>query len=203
MKSLNEVMLYLDCPRKYSFEKVGLKKEKSDNDKLKQRVKEAIKKYLEKDLTLLQFTDEVGIIGKTKVDALYNLIQENKDKLLDKDYILTVVLKTPTDGYERSLYYNIHQVINCENKELKFNVIVLNVNPKLEQVTLKPRTDEQVKEINELVKSVDRLIDMVEKEQLVYIKRPNNITCSSCAYNSECKPICFTREIKEVANDRM
>lgn len=197
MKSLNEVMLYLDCPRKYSFEKVGLKKEKSDNDKLKQRVKEAIKKYLEKDLTLLQFTDEVGIIGKTKVDALYNLIQENKDKLLDKDYILTVVLKTPTDGYERSLYYNIHQVINCENKELKFNVIVLNVNPKLEQVTLKPRTDEQVKEINELVKSVDRLIDMVEKEQLVYIKRPNNITCSSCVYNSECKPICFTREIKE------
>lgn len=197
MKSLNEVMLYLDCPRKYSFEKVGLKKEKSDNDKLKQRVKEAIKKYLEKDLTLLQFTDEVGIIGKTKVDALYNLIQENKDKLLDKDYILTVVLKTPTDGYERSLYYNIHQVINCENKELKFNVIVLNVNPKLEQVTLKPRTDEQVKEINELVKSVGRLIDMVEKEQLVYIKRPNNITCSSCVYNSECKPICFTREIKE------
>lgn len=197
MKSLNEVMLYLDCPRKYSFEKVGLKKEKSDNDKLKQRVKEAIKKYLEKDLTLSQFTDEVGIIGKTKVDALYNLIQENKDKLLDKDYILTVVLKTPTDGYERSLYYNIHQVINCENKELKFNVIVLNVNPKLEQVTLKPRTDEQVKEINELVKSVDRLIDMVEKEQLVYIKRPNNITCSSCVYNSECKPICFTREIKE------
>lgn len=197
MKSLNEVMLYLDCPRKYSFEKVGLKKEKSDNDKLKQRVKEAIKKYLEKDLTLLQFTDEVGIIGKTKVDALYNLIQENKDKLLDKDYILTVVLKTPTDGYERSLYYNIHQVINCENKELKFNVIVLNVNPKLEQVTLKPRTEEQVKEINELVKSVDRLIDMVEKEQLVYIKRPNNITCSSCVYNSECKPICFTREIKE------
>lgn len=197
MKSLNEVMLYLDCPRKYSFEKVGLKKEKSDNDKLKQRVKEAIKKYLEKDLTLLQFTDEVGIIGKTKVDALYNLIQENKDKLLDKDYILTVVLKTPTDGYERSLYYNIHQVINCENKELKFNVIVLNVNPKLEQVTLKPRTEEQVKEINELVKSVDRLIDMVEKEQLVYIKRPNNITCSSCVYNNECKPICFTREIKE------
>lgn len=197
MKSLNEVMLYLDCPRKYSFEKVGLKKEKSDNDKLKQRVKEAIKKYLEKDLTLLQFTDEVGIIGKTKVDALYNLIQENKDKLLDKDYILTVVLKTPTDGYERSLYYNIHQVINCENKELKFNVIVLNVNPKLEQVTLKPRTDEQVKEINELVKSVDRLIDMVEKEQLVYIKRPNNITCSSCVYNSECKPICFTREVKD------
>lgn len=197
MKSLNEVMLYLDCPRKYSFEKVGLKKEKSDNDKLKQRVKEAIKKYLEKDLTLLQFTDEVGIIGKTKVDALYNLIQENKDKLLDKDYILTVVLKTPTDGYERSLYYNIHQVINCENKELKFNVIVLNVNPKLEQVTLKPRTEEQVKEINELVKSVDRLIDMVEKEQLVYIKRPNNITCSSCVYNSECKPICFTREVKD------
>ena len=197
MKSLNEVMLYLDCPRKYSFEKVGLKKEKSDNDKLKQRVKEAIKKYLEKDLTLLQLTDEVGIIGKTKVDALYNLIQENKDKLLDKDYILTVVLKTPTDGYERSLYYNIHQVINCENKELKFNVIVLNVNPKLEQVTLKPRTDEQVKEINELVKSVDRLIDMVEKEQLVYIKRPNNITCSSCVYNSECKPICFTREVKD------
>lgn len=197
MKSLNEVMLYLDCPRKYSFEKVGLKKEKSDNDKLKQRVKEAIKKYLEKDLTLLQFTDEVGIIGKTKVDALYNLIQENKDKLLDKDYILTVVLKTPTDGYERSLYYNIHQVINYENKELKFNVIVLNVNPKLEQVTLKPRTDEQVKEINELVKSVDRLIDMVEKEQLVYIKRPNNITCSSCVYNAECKPICFTRETKE------
>ena len=197
MKSLNEVMLYLDCPRKYSFEKVGLKKEKSDNDKLKQRVKEAIKKYLENDLTLLQFTDEVGIIGKTKVDALYNLIQENKDKLLDKDYILTVVLKTPTDGYERSLYYNIHQVINCENKELKFNVIVLNVNPKLEQVTLKPRTDEQVKEINELVKSVDRLIDMVEKEQLVYIKRPNNITCSSCVYNSECKPICFTREVKD------
>lgn len=197
MKSLNEVMLYLDCPRKYSFEKVGLKKEKSDNDKLKQRVKEAINKYLEKDLTLLQFTDEVGIIGKTKVDALYNLIQENKDKLLDKDYILTVVLKTPTDGYERSLYYNIHQVINCENKELKFNVIVLNVNPKLEQVTLKPRTEEQVKEINELVKSVDRLIDMVEKEQLVYIKRPNNITCSSCVYNNECKPICFTREIKE------
>jgi len=197
MKSLNEVMLYLDCPRKYSFEKVGLKKEKSDNDKLKQRVKDAIKKYLEKDLTLLQFTDEVGIIGKTKVDALYNLIQENKDKLLDKDYILTVVLKTPTDGYERSLYYNIHQVINCENKELKFNIIVLNVNPKLEQVTLKPRTDEQVKEINELVKSVDRLIDMVEKEQLVYIKRPNNITCSSCVYNSECKPICFTREVKD------
>ncbi len=196
MKSLNEVMLYLDCPRKYSFEKVGLKKEKSDNDKMKQRVKEAIKKYLENDLTLLQFTDEVGIIGKTKVDALYNLIQENKDKLLDKDYILTVVLKTPTDGYERSLYYNIHQVINCENKELKFNVIVLNVNPKLEQVTLKPRTEEQVKEINELVKSVDRLIDMVEKEQLVYIKRPNNITCSSCVYNSECKPICFTREVK-------
>lgn len=200
MKSLNEVMLYLDCPRKYSFEKVGLKKEKSDNDKLKQRVKEAIKKYLEKDLTLLQFTDEVGIIGKTKVDALYNLIQENKDKLLDKDYILTVVLKTPTDGYERSLYYNIHQVIDCANKELKFNMIVLNVNPKLEQVTLKPRTEAQVKEINELVKSVDRLIDMVEKEQLVYIKRPNNITCSSCVYNSECKPICFTRESKEVKN---
>ena len=199
MKNLNEVMLYLDCPRKYSFEKVGLKKEKSDNDKLKQRVKDAIKKYLENDLTLLQFTDEVGIIGKTKVDALYNLIQENKDKLLDKDYILTVVLKTPTDGYERSLYYNIHQVINCENKELKFNVIVLNVNPKLEQVTLKPRTEEQVKEVTELVKSVDRLIDMVEKEQLVYIKRPNNITCSSCVYNNECKPICFTRE---VANDK-
>lgn len=200
MKNLNEVMLYLDCPRKYSFEKVGLKKEKSDNDKMKQRVKEAIKKYLEQDLTSLQFADEVGIIGKTKVDALYNLIQENKDKLLDKDYILTVVLKTPTDGYERSLYYNIHQVINCDNKELKFNVIVLNVNPKLEQVTLKPRTEEQVKEINELVKSVDRLIDMVEKEQLVYIKRPNNITCSSCVYNAECKPICFTREIKEVKN---
>ena len=200
MKSLNEVMSYLDCPRKYSFEKVGLKKEKSDNDKMKQRVKEAIKKYLEQDLTALQFADEVGIIGKTKVDALYNLIQENKDKLLDKDYILTVVLKTPTDGYERSLYYNIHQVINCDNKELKFNVIVLNVNPKLEQVTLKPRTEAQVKEINELVKSVDRLIDMVEKEQLVYIKRPNNITCSSCVYNAECKPICFTREVKDGEN---
>ena len=64
MKSLNEVMSYLDCPRKYSFEKVGLKKEKSDNDKMKQRVKEAIKKYLEQDLTALQFADEVGIIGK-------------------------------------------------------------------------------------------------------------------------------------------
>lgn len=201
MKNLNEVMLYLDCPRKYSFEKVGLKKGKSDNDKMKQKVKEAISKYLETEMTALQFADEVGTIshGKTvvKVDGLYNLIKENKDKLLDKDYILTVVLKTPTDGYEKSLYYNIHQVINCENKELKFNVIVLNVNPKLEQIILKPRTEAQVKEINELVKSVDRLIDMVEKEQLVYIKRPNNITCSSCVYNSECKPICFTREIKE------
>ena len=201
MKNLNEVMLYLDCPRKYSFEKVGLKKGKSDNDKMKQKVKEAISKYLETEMTALQFSDEVGTIshGKTvvKVDGLYNLIKENKDKLLDKDYILTVVLKTPTDGYEKSLYYNIHQVINCENKELKFNVIVLNVNPKLEQIILKPRTEAQVKEINELVKSVDRLIDMVEKEQLVYIKRPNNITCSSCVYNAECKPICFTREIKE------
>lgn len=201
MKNLNEVMLYLDCPRKYSFEKVGLKKGKSDNDKMKQKVKEAISKYLETEMTALQFADEVGTIshGKTvvKVDGLYNLIKENKDKLLDKDYILTVVLKTPTDGYEKSLYYNIHQVINCENKELKFNVIVLNVNPKLEQIILKPRTEAQVKEINELVKSVDRLIDMVEKEQLVYIKRPNNITCSSCVYNSECKPICFTREVKD------
>ena len=174
MKNLNEVMLYLDCPRKYSFEKVGLKKGKSDNDKMKQKVKEAISKYLETEMTALQFADEVGTIshGKTvvKVDGLYNLIKENKDKLLDKDYILTVVLKTPTDGYEKSLYYNIHQVINCENKEL-----------------------------NELVKSVDRLIDMVEKEQLVYIKRPNNITCSSCVYNAECKPICFSRD-KEVKN---
>lgn len=201
MKNLNEVMLYLDCPRKYSFEKVGLKKDKSDNDKMKQKVKEVINKYLETEMTALQFANEVGTIshGKTvvKVDGLYNLIQENKDKLLDKDYILTVVLKTPTDGYEKSLYYNIHQVINCDNKELKFNVIVLNVNPKLEQIILKPRTEAQVKEINELVKSVDRLIDMVEREQLVYIKRPNNITCSSCVYNAECKPICFTRETKE------
>lgn len=197
MKSLNDVILYLACPRKYSFEKAGVVKERSDNDKMKQRVKEAIKKYLEKDLTASQFAEEVGTIGKTKVDALYNLLQENKAKLLDKDYILTVVLKTPTDGYEKSLYYSIHQVIDCANKELKFNVIVLNVNPKLEQVTLKPRTEAQVKEINELVKSVDRLIDMVEKEQLVYIKRPNNITCSGCVYNSECRPVCFTREVKD------
>lgn len=204
MKDLNDVMLYLDCPRKYSFSKAGVVKEVSDNDRTKSRVKEAVSEFIKSNISLDKFKEIIGgdIIthGKTtvKVDAIYNLVETNKDKLSDESYILTVTLRTPTDGYEKSLYYNIHQVINCENKELKFNMIVLNVNPKLEQITLAPRTKEQVDEVNIIVKGVDRLIDMVEKNQLVYIKRPNNITCSSCPYNKECKPICFTRESKEV-----
>ena len=204
MKDLNDVMLYLDCPRKYAFSKAGVVKEVSDNDRTKSKVKEAVSEFIKSNISLDKFKEIIGgdIIthGKTtvKVNAIYNLVETNKDKLNDESYILTVALRTPTDGYEKSLYYNIHQVINCENKELKFNMIVLNVNPKLEQITLAPRTKEQVDEVNLIVKGVDRLIDMVEKNQLVYIKRPNNITCSSCSYNGECKPICFTRESKEV-----
>ena len=198
---LDEVMMYLDCPRKYSFSKAGVAKEVSDNEKTKSKVKEAIKQYLTSSISLDKFKEIIGgdtiTHGKTtvKVDAIYNLVETNKDKLGDESYILTVALRTPTDGYEKSLYYNIHQVINCENKELKFNMIVLNVNPKLEQITLVPRTKEQVEEVNLIVKGVDRLISIVEKEHLMYIKRPNNITCSSCPYNKECKPICFSREV--------
>ena len=204
MKSLNEVMLYLDCPRKYSFSKVGVVKEASENDKTKSKVKEAVLEFVKSNISLDKFKEIIGgetiSHGKTtvKVDAIYSLVEANKDKLNDDSYILTVALKTPTGGYEKSLYYNIHQVIDCENKELKFNMIVLNVSPKLEQIILPPRTKEQVDEVNLIVKGVDRLIDMVEKNQLVYIKRPNNITCSSCPYNNECKPLCFTRENKEV-----
>jgi hypothetical protein len=198
MINLNDVLLYLDCPKKFALSKAGVVKEASDNDKLKAKVKDAILKCLQNNLTVVQFADEVGTIthGKTnvKVDSLYNLIQDNKDKLLDKDYRLSVALKTPTNGYEQSLYYNLYQVLECENKELKFNVIVLNINPKLEQITLAPRTQEQIKEAKLMVQSVDRIINTVEKEQLVYIKRPNNINCSSCCYNKECKPLCFTRE---------
>lgn len=204
-KTLDEVMLYLDCPRKYSLAKAGAVKIVSDNDTMKSKVKEAIKQYLASSISLEKFKEIAGgesitHSGKTtvKVENIYNLVKDNIDKLSDKDYILTVALKTPTGGYEKSLYYNIHQVVNCENKELKFNVVVLNVNPKLEQITLAPRNRDQALEIKLLVNAVDRLIDMVEKNQLVYIKRPNNISCSSCPYNGECKPICFTRESKEV-----
>ena len=189
MINLNDVLLYLDCPKKFALSKAGIVKDASDNDKLKTKVKDAILKCLQSNLTVVQFAEEVGTIthGKTnvKVDGLYKLIQENKDKLLDKDYRLNVSLKTPTNGYEQSLYYNLYQVLECDNKELKFNVVVLNVNPKLEQVILSPRTQEQIKEAKLIVQSVDRIINTVEKEQLVYIKRPNNINCSSCGYNKE------------------
>lgn len=205
-RTLDEVMLYLDCPRKYSLAKAGAVKEMSDNDKTKSKVKEGIKEYIASNISLEKFKEIIGseliTHGKTtvKVEAIYNLVKDNIDKLNDTSYILTVALKMPTGGYEKSLYYNIHQVVNCENKELKFNVIILNVTPKLEQIVLPPRNEDQALEIKLMVNSVDRLINMVEKEQLVYIKRPNNITCSSCVYNSECKPICFTRESKEVKN---
>ena len=203
-KTLDEVLLYLECPRKYSLSKVGAVKEMSDNDKTKSKVKEAIKEYIASNISLEKFKEIIGsetiTHGKTsvKVEAIYNLAKDNIDKLNDKDYILTVALKMPTGGYEKSLYYNIHQVVNCNNTELKFNVVILNVTPKLEQIVLPPRSKDQTLEIKLMVNAVDRLIDMVEKEQLVYIKRPNNISCSSCPYNSECKPICFTREVKDV-----
>ena len=201
-RTLDEVLLYLECPRKYSLSKVGAVKELSENDRTKSKAKEAIKQYVTSSISLEKFKEIIGgetiSHGKTtvKVEAIYNLVKDNIDKLNDKDYILTVALKMPTGGYEKSLYYNIHQVVNCENKELKFNVIILNVTPKLEQIVLPPRNEDQALEIKLMVNSVDRLINMVEKEQLVYIKRPNNISCSSCPYNAECKPICFTREVK-------
>ena len=37
-KTLDEVLLYLECPRKYSLSKVGAVKEMSDNDKTKLKV---------------------------------------------------------------------------------------------------------------------------------------------------------------------
>ena len=202
-KTLDEVLLYLECPRKYSLSKVGAVKEMSDNDKTKLKVKEAIREYIASNISLEKFKEIIGsetiTHGKTtvKIEAIYNLVKDNIDKLNDTSYILTVALKMPTGGYEKSLYYNIHQVVNCNNTELKFNVIILNVTPKLEQIVLPPRSKDQTLEIKLMVNAVDRLIDMVEKEQLVYIKRPNNITCSSCVYNSECRPICFTREVKD------
>ena len=196
--NLKEILMYLDCPKKFALSKAGVLAEKSDNDKLKTKVKEAVLKVLQENLSLEKFKELLGgdIIthGKTnvKVDGLYKLIQDNTDVLLDKDCLLIVSLRTP--NYEQSLYYNLYQVIECDNKELKFNVIVLNVNPKLEQVTLAPRSLEKIEEAKVLIKGVERIINTVEKEQLVYIKRPNNINCSSCVYNKECKPLCFTRE---------
>lgn len=197
MANLNDVLLYLECPRKFSFAKANVEKSLSDNDKMKKRVKEVVLRTLKENLDITKFVDEIGAVGKVKTDVLYKLIQDNKDKILDENKILVVALKTPTDGYEKSLFYNIHQVIEKGNKELHFNVIVLNVTPKLEEVTLKPRSPEQINEINLLMKSVERVINVVEKEQLVYLKRPNTISCNACVYNAECKPLCFTREVKD------
>ena len=195
---LKKIINYLDCPRKYSLEEVGATKILSDNTQLKIKVKEAVMKKIKEDISYDKFVEIVGANdithGKTTVNMrkLYLLLEVEADKL--KDNIVTVSLRTPTNGYEQSLYYNISQVINYGNKELTFACVILNTTPKVDIIKLPPRTEEQVKEINDLLKSVERAIQAVEKEKLAYIKRPNNITCAACEYNKECKPICFYKE---------
>ena len=48
MKTLNEIMYYLECPRKYSFiNLVGVKEDLSKNSLIKKSVINAINKYRE------------------------------------------------------------------------------------------------------------------------------------------------------------
>lgn len=196
MKNLNEVMMYLDCPRKYSFATVGgMKEDMSPNTIVKVNVKKAVTELIQNNIDLDKFKSIVG--GDTithsnrtniKTELLYNLIK-NSD--LKKDDEIKIALKK-TD-YSKSLYYTMHQVLERDNKELVFKVVILNTVPVIDIITIAPRSKSEVLEVNQLFTGTNRLIEMVDKNNLIYIKRPNNINCSTCLYNKECKPICFTR----------
>lgn len=191
MKTLNEIMAYLECPRKYSFiNLVGVKEDLSKNSLIKKSVINAINKYRESKICVVDFAKLLDENIQTDIEELYNIVCDLKSE--DE---VKVVLKTY--DFSKSVYYNIHQVIEKDNKELKYKVIVLNKHPKVIDVVIPSRTKEQVEEINNLVKGTQRVIDIVEQENLPFIKRPNNISCSSCLYNKECKPICFEREDEE------
>lgn len=196
MKNLNEVMMYLDCPRKYSFATVGdMKEDMSPNTIVKVNVKKAIEELLKDNISLDKFKSIVGgdtitHSGRTniKTELLYNLIKNSDLKTSDN---IKVSLKK-TD-YSKSLYYAMHQVIEKNNEELVFKVIILNTVPVIDTITIAPRSKEEIDEVNQLYIGTNRLMEMVDKNNLIYIKRPNNINCSTCLYNKECKPICFSR----------
>lgn len=188
MKSLNEILAYLDCPRKYSFiNLVGVREDLSKNAIIKRSIINAIEKYRKDKINLIDFAKLIDKESQTDIKELYDITCS-----LNKEDEIKVVMKTY--DFNKSLYYNIHQVIERENKELKYKVIVLNRHPKVMDVIIPSRTKEQVDEINNLFRGTQRIIDIVEKESLPYIKRPNNISCSTCLYNKECKPICFERQ---------
>lgn len=201
MKTLDEIISYLDCPRKYSFTQVvGMKEDMSPNTLVKVNVKKAIVELLINKIDLDKFKSIVGgdVInhsGRTnvKTELLYNLI---KGSDLKKDDEIKVVLRK-TD-YNKSLYYTMHQVLERDNKELVLKVIILNTVPVIDTVTIAPRSKKEIDEVNQLYVGTNRLIEMVDKNNLVYIKRPNNISCSGCVYNKECEPLCFTRKDEEV-----
>lgn len=201
MKTLNEIMSYLDCPRKYSFATVGgMKEDMSPNTVVKVNVKKAIDELIKNNIDLDKFKSIVGgdtitHSGRTniKTELLYNLIK-NSD-LKDTDEIKIVLKRT---DYSKSLYYTMHQVLERDNKEMIFKVVILNSVPVIDTVTIAPRSKEEVDEVNQLYVGTNRLIEIVDKNNLVYIKRPNNISCSGCVYNKECQPLCFTRKDEEV-----
>lgn len=201
MKTLDEIMAYLDCPRKYSFMTVGdIKEDMSPNTIVKVNVKKAVTEVLKNNIGLDKFKSIVGgetitHSGRTtiKTELLYNLIK-NSD-LKETDEIKVVLKKT---DYSKSLYYTMYQVIEKQNAELVFKVIILNTVPIIDTVTLAPKSKSEVMEVNLLNMGVNRVIDLVDKNNLLYIKRPNNISCSGCLYNKECKPLCFTRKDEEV-----
>lgn len=188
MKILDEILAYLECPRKYSFiNLVGVKEDLSKNSLIKKSVVNAINKYRENKMSAMEFANLIDNNIQTDLLELYNIVCELKPE--DE---VKVVLKTY--DFNKSIYYSLYQVVERNNEPIKYKVIVLNKHPKVMDVVLEPRTKEQVEEINNLIKGTSRVIDIVEKEQLPFIKRPNNISCSSCLYNKECKPICFERE---------
>lgn len=195
MKSLNEIMYYLECPRKYSFYGTSnVEQELSDNDKLKKKVKEGVLKILKENISYDAFIREYStheITEVTNVSKLYEIVDTNRAAFTDNTIIKIALRKVDVDT---SLYYNMSQVLENDNKELTFNTIILNKTPKFEQFKMQPRTKEQVEEINNQFKSIERIIDIVEKDNLPFIKRPNAITCKGCIFNKECKPICFERE---------
>lgn len=197
-KTISAVVSYLSCEKQYEYEKNGVEKREQDNQMLKTVLHKAITELFDENLTKEAFIKRVGTDYVThgvarpvviSVADIYDVLLENKDKIDLTKQILKIEYKTPST-YATSLYYNLHQVIEKQNEELKFCAVILNKKPVVAEYSLPVKTQEETIFLKSLYENVIKRLDTTE----TYLTKVGPISCVSCAFNYLCKPVGFTKE---------